>query len=217
MHFMYFDAFLALLPKIKMQPLPGEAAHAIMSPPERQAAMKKLDWDTINPRNAAVLVYFYPKDLITHLVLIVRNSYEGVHSSQIAFPGGKVESYDLSKEATALRETTEEIGVAADEIQVQLPLSEVYIPPSNFRVAPFLAISHHRPEFNPDPREVAGIIELPIASLLDDSNVFLREIATSYSKNIEVPVFDFEGNIVWGATAMMLSELKQVINQALKG
>lgn len=214
---MYFDHFLSLLPEIKKQPLPGESAHAKMSPPERRIAMQNLDWDTINPRNAAVLVLFYPKEAKTHLVLIIRNSYKGVHSSQIAFPGGKVESYDVSKEATALRETTEEIGVALEMVEVVMPMSEVYIPPSNFRVAPFLAISRETLSFVPDPREVAGIIELPLETFLDENNVLIKSISTSYANDVDVPVFDFDGKIVWGATAMMLGELKEVLNSALKG
>ncbi|AWA30131.1 coenzyme A pyrophosphatase [Flavobacterium magnum] len=214
---MEFDYFLELLPKIGKVMLPGEPAHAKMSPPERRAAMETLDWNTINPRQAAVLVLFYPKGSRTHLVLILRNSYKGVHSSQIAFPGGKVESYDCSKQATALRETSEEVGVGPDFLEIVRPLSEVYIPPSNFLVAPFLAVSRTTPSFVPDPREVAGIIELPLEALFDDGNVKVKSIHTSYANNVDVPVFDFDGQIVWGATAMMLGELKEVLNNAVNG
>ena len=123
------------------------------------------------PKKAAVMMLFYPKDTQTHLVLIQRNTYPGVHSSQIAFPGGKVELEDETLSHTALRETHEEIGIVPNQIQVVRAFSEVYIPPSNFMVYPFLGLSQNELTFNPDPEEVAGIIELPLVHFLDENNV----------------------------------------------
>jgi 8-oxo-dGTP pyrophosphatase MutT (NUDIX family) len=211
---MDFPRFIQLLPKIAKVPLPGEAAHALMSPPERRAMVDKIDPSRFNPRRAAVLMLVYPENGRATLALIRRNAYKGVHSSQVAFPGGKIEHFDASPLDTALRETDEEIGVPRNDITVVQPFSEVYIPPSNFCVSPFLAFCTEKPAFTPDPREVAGIVPFPLADLTDDSFVEMRRMATSYSTSIEVPSFIVGENEVWGATAMMLSELKQVLKAA---
>jgi hypothetical protein len=116
---MDFQDFLQHLPNIIPVILPAESAHAKMAPPERLSDLKNLDLKEKNPRIAAVMMLFYPKENNTHLILIVRNSYKGVHSSQIAFPGGKYETFDADFKVTALRETQEEIGIAPEKIDVQ--------------------------------------------------------------------------------------------------
>jgi 8-oxo-dGTP pyrophosphatase MutT (NUDIX family) len=212
---MDFQDFLQIVPYLDAVNLPGEAAHNVMVPQQRLEITKKINFDEIKPKNAAVMMLFYPKEGITHLVLIVRNSYKGVHSSQIAFPGGKYEKTDINFEQTALRETHEEIGIHSDKIQVLKAFTYLYIPPSNFMVYPFLGICREEILFYPDPNEVADIIELPLTAFLSDSIVVSAEMTTSYAKSIEVPAFQIEQHIVWGATAMMLSELKIVINSIL--
>jgi 8-oxo-dGTP pyrophosphatase MutT (NUDIX family) len=208
---MEFNDFLERIPKIAKVTLPGESAHAKMSPPERMEKMKSIDFSTLNPKKAAVLMLVYPKNGKATLALIERNSYKGVHSSQIAFPGGKIESFDASPLYTALRETEEEIGVPREKINLVCPFSAVYIPPSNFCVWPFLGYCDEMPVFIPDPREVAAMVEFPIADFLDEKNTEIRRMATSYSESIDVPVFMVGQHAVWGATAMMLSELKEVL------
>ena len=212
---MDFDAFLKFVPKIKQEILPAEIAHEKMAPLERMEIMKNLDLEAANPRNAAVMMLFYPKNKQAHLVLIVRNSYPGVHSSQIAFPGGKSELYDDSLEQTALRETFEEVGIPVEKITVVRAFSKVYIPPSNFMVFPFLGYSTEELNFIPDPAEVAGIIELSLEDFLNDKNVIVKRMATSYTEDIDVPSFKVGGHIVWGATAMLMSELKDVLKRVL--
>ncbi|HMK06710.1 MAG TPA: CoA pyrophosphatase [Flavobacterium sp.] len=212
---MDFDKFQQLIPQILQQTLIGETAHAMMSPPERNAIIKTLDFNTMDFRKAAVMMLVFPKNDKAHLVLIQRNSYKGVHSSQIAFPGGKVEADDLSYEFTALRETHEEIGIPTEIIEVICPFSQVYIPPSNFMVYPFLGLSTATLEFNPSEREVFKIIELPLDILLADDTVVNQTMATSYSESIDVPSFKIEDHYVWGATAMMLSELKETLKMVL--
>ncbi len=208
---MNFDLFFKSLPAIAELELPSTAAHAKMAPLER-IKMLEVDLNSIkNPRKAAVMMLFYPKNKITHLVLIIRNSYPGVHSSQIAFPGGKVEEADIDLKQTALRETFEEIGIHQDKIEVVKEFSSVYIPPSNFMVAPFLGITTAELEFILQEEEVAGIIEVPLDLLLDDRIVLTKKITTSYAPMIDVPVFQFGEHAVWGATAMMLSELKEAL------
>jgi 8-oxo-dGTP pyrophosphatase MutT (NUDIX family) len=208
---MDFQDFLQIVPHFDTVNLPGEEAHNIMVPIERLEKMKSINMELINPKTAAVMMLFYPKEGITHLVLIIRNSYKGVHSSQIAFPGGKYEMEDLNFEKTALRETHEEIGVHPDKIEVLKAFTKLYIPPSNFMVYPFLGICKEEISFYPDPTEVAGIIELPLGTFLSDAISIHAKIATSYASAVEVPAFKIEEHIVWGATAMMLSELKEVL------
>ncbi|WP_235010902.1 MULTISPECIES: NUDIX hydrolase [Aquimarina] len=195
--------------------VPGESSHFIMAPDLRIKELNKLKIEERNPRNAAVMMLFYPKEGITHIVLILRPDYEGVHSGQIALPGGKVEQHDLNYKETALRETQEEVGVNTNTVKVIKTLTKVYIPPSNFWVHPFLGFTENRPDFVAQEEEVAKIIEVPLSKLLDERNVVPQKLSTSYAKNIEVPSFELNGYVVWGATAMMLSELKISIKQSM--
>jgi 8-oxo-dGTP pyrophosphatase MutT (NUDIX family) len=187
-----------------------------MAPLERLKDLKNLDLKEKNPRIAAVMMLFYPKDGNTHLILIVRNSYKGVHSSQIAFPGGKYETFDADFKETALRETEEEIGIAPEKIDVIKHFTPMYIPPSNFLVHPFLGISKEELLFYPDSREVADIIELPLSVFLDDGIIIETILTTSYADKITVPAFKIGEHLVWGATAMILSELREVLKSAFK-
>jgi 8-oxo-dGTP pyrophosphatase MutT (NUDIX family) len=212
---MNFDLFFNAVTNVLNVELPSISSHVKMAPLERVKMMEENSYDPSSVRKAAVMMLFYPKNEVTHLVLIVRNSYPGVHSSQIAFPGGKVEEVDYDLKQTALRETHEEIGIHPNDIHVIRDFSSIYIPPSNFLVYPFLGISQTELLFTLQEEEVAGIIELPLSTLLDDSIISNKNLETSYSKLIEVPVFQIEEHSVWGATAMMLSELKDVLKMVL--
>lgn len=212
---MDFHSFLKYVPKIAKETLPAAHAHAKMAPIERLELLNRFSYEDLSPKKAAVMMLFYPKESQTHLVLIVRNSYPGVHSSQIAFPGGKVESCDVSMADTALRETEEEIGIHKSSIEIIKEFTEIYIPPSNFLVAPFLGVCITKPSFVLQPDEVAGIIELPLSVFLDDKNVVTRKLTTSYAASIDVPAFLVKEHVVWGATAMMMSELKETLKNVL--
>jgi 8-oxo-dGTP pyrophosphatase MutT (NUDIX family) len=213
---MDFDTFLEYIPQIIKVKLPAQEAHAKMEPSERMNFIKMALSQNKTPKVAGVLMLLYPKNGITHLALIVRNTYEGVHSAQIAFPGGKFETEDLIFEKTALRETHEEIGILPEKIQIIKTFTPTYIPPSNFMVHPFLGIADTTLEFVPDPNEVAAVIELPLSDLLSDNTVTETKLSTSYMEEILVPAFQIQEHIVWGATAMMLSELKEVLKTALE-
>ena len=212
---MNFIDFINCIPRIQSEPLLAEVAHQIMVPPERIELLKKVNIQENNPKKAAVLILLYPKNNRTHLVLIERNSYLGVHSSQIAFPGGKVEVNDPSVAFTALRETQEEIGVEMNKVSIIKAFTEVYIPPSNFMVFPFLGYVNEELQFNPEPREVASVIELSIENFLDERLVVTKEMNTSYSNSIRVPAFKIKEYYVWGATAMILSEVKEVLKKII--
>lgn len=212
---MDFQEFLQFVPKLIDARLPALDAHIKMAPLERLESLINIDFGDKKPRIAAVMMLFYPKKERTHLVLIVRNSYKGVHSAQIAFPGGKYELEDKNFAETALRETHEEVGIHPDKIEILKPFTELYIPPSNFMVHPFLGISKEELVFLPQPSEVAGIIELPLSTFLSDAIVVDTNLSTSYADSISIPAFKIEEHIVWGATAMMLSELKEVLKEVL--
>jgi len=212
---MDFQEFLKYVPKLLAVDLPASEAHYKMAPLERIESLKNLNFDGKNPKTAAVMMLFYPKKEETHLVLIVRNSYEGIHSAQIAFPGGKYESNDLNFENTALRETHEEIGIATSKMKIIRPFTQLYIQPSNFMVYPFMGICKEELIFIPEVSEVAAIIELPLSVFLNDDIVISVNISTSYAENISVPAFNINEHVVWGATAMMLSELKDVLKKVL--
>ena len=212
---MDFQEFLEYVPKLMTAELPAEVSHIKMAPLERIESLKNFDIGIKKPKIAAVMMLFYPKNGITHLVLIVRNSYKGVHSAQIAFPGGKYETQDEIFENTALRETHEEVGINPNSMEIIKTFTPMYIPPSDFMVHPFLGISKEEIVFIPDPKEVANIIELPLTVFLSDTIITDTKLTTSYANDISVPAFKIEEHIVWGATAMMLSELKDVLKNVL--
>lgn len=213
---MTFSTFKKSISKISKVKLSGSKSHQEMLPPERISKMKPKKEVQKNTRKAGVMALFYPnKQGETMLVLILRKSYKGVHSAQIGFPGGKVEPEDFNLQATALRETQEEIGVNAEKIQVLRALTRIYIPPSNFWVYPFIGITDHSPTFTPQESEVETIIEVKLDDFLNDNFITDAILSTSYATNIKVPAFQLNGHIVWGATGMMLNEVKAMLKMIL--
>lgn len=186
-----------------------------MAPEMRRDSISNFRQMAKRGREAAVMALFYPDPSgLVRLLLIKRPSYPGVHSDQVAFPGGKREPGDTDLLATALRETQEEVGVTPDAVLHLRPLSPLYIPPSNFTMSPFVGMAHEPPEFRLQASEVADIIEVPLAEVLDEASLGIRKLTTSYATQIEVPVFLFGGQVVWGATAMVLNELKTLLRQS---
>jgi 8-oxo-dGTP pyrophosphatase MutT (NUDIX family) len=213
---MNFDEFLVSLSKIKNIPLPAEASQFKMSPPFRRELISHYKEAMKDAKRAGVLAMFYPNATNeTHLALILRKTYRGVHSAQIGFPGGKYEDEDKTLKHTAIRETWEEIGVPEHQIKVIKQMTEVYIPPSNFYVQPFIGIAQNTPKFIKQDEEVEDIVEVSLAHFLDENNVCNKLVATSYTAQIEVPAYELNGHVVWGATAMMLSEIKDIIKAVL--
>ena len=187
-----------------------------LAPILRIQELEKLDISSKTPNKAGVMAMFYPdKHGITHLVLILRKTYQGVHSNQVGFPGGRVEKIDKNLRHTALRETEEEIGVPGKEIKVIKRLTRLYIPPSNFWVYPYVGIFEKTPNFIPQEAEVEQVLEVALFDLLNEENLITQTLTTSYAEEIEVPAFFLSGQVVWGATAMMLSELKEMLKSML--
>ncbi|MGB1268375.1 MAG: NUDIX hydrolase [Flavobacteriaceae bacterium] len=203
--------FEELVPKIEKIALPGIEAQFKLAPEIRKILGKKVNLSKRNPKHAAVLSLLFPDtNNEMQMVFMLRKTYEGVHSNQIGFPGGKLEKEDENLKITALRETHEEIGVAAKDITILKKMTEVYIPPSNFLVVPFLGVVSKKPEYILQENEVERIIEIPLKHVLSDDFITTKTITTSYATSLEVPVFEFQDEVIWGATAMMLSEIKDL-------
>lgn len=179
-------------------------------------SIQDIDLTSLNPRKASICLLIYPVGSSYNSVLIERSEYEGVHSKQIAFPGGEWESSDLSPWHAAIRETEEEIGIVASEINCISPLTNIFIPPSNFEVHPFIGALNYRPEFKKNDREVSEIIEYPLDTLLDPSILKTTTIKLPSGLHLKTPYFDINSKVVWGATAMVLMEFKEILEGALK-
>lgn len=158
-------------------------------------------------REAGVLVLVYPHAAGLTTLLMRRTPDPGVHSGQISFPGGSIESQDTDLTATALREACEEVGVCGNGVRVLGNLADVYIPPSQFLVRPVVATLPARPTFRPSAAEVAELIELPLVDLLHPD---LKQETDMHlgGMTFRVPYYAVQGHVVWGATALMLAELE---------
>jgi 8-oxo-dGTP pyrophosphatase MutT (NUDIX family) len=171
-------------------------------------------------RPAAVLVLIAPDPAgEARVVLIERTSYDGHHSGEIAFPGGAAEPADADLASTALREANEEIGLdpAAVGLRIVGELEPFWIPVSNFRVTPIVALADHLPAWRRDPREVARIIDAPLDSFLPDAPITtlerdVREWRIRYGAYALAEIA--EGPAVWGATARILGQLGAVLGGA---
>ncbi len=196
------------------EPLPGiEAQIQMISHQLAQPASKTSRF--IIPkehRKASVLALLYPKQEQWYTTLMQRPASPYPHSKQVSFPGGGYELTDPNDEFTALRETEEEFGIPKESIQIIGKLTEVYIPVSNYLVQPFVGYLKTAPTFYPDSSEVAEIVEVPVFQLLDPANRRRKSIETHGGLVLpDVPYFHLNNKIVWGATAMMLSELVAVL------
>ena len=158
---------------------------------------------------AGVLVLIYPREDGFYLVLTRRTSQVAHHQAQISFPGGQMDKQESAVE-TALREAAEEINIAAAEVRVLGQLTPLYIPPSNYCIYPVVAAAERRPDFRPSPHEVAEVIEVPLDHLLDLRNI-KREKWPLRGIEVTVPFYFFGGHKIWGATAMVLAELLDLV------
>lgn len=186
--------------------LPGIDAQKLMAP-EFKIDERFLEESSISARPGAVLILFYPDEDGIRFPLIQRPTYNGAHSGQIALPGGKREPEDENLTATALRETEEEIGVDRNSIRIIGALTPLFIPASNFKILPVAGYTAFKPDFVPDAFEVQSVITANVRELLDTPEPLKRMIRISSGLKINAPYYRVLDHMVWGATAMILSEL----------
>jgi 8-oxo-dGTP pyrophosphatase MutT (NUDIX family) len=193
-------------------PLPG------LSGQEKMAARVQ-PMPAVIPADAklsAVLCLLFPIEAELHVLLIRRNTDRSAHSGQVGFPGGRQEATDKSLLDTALRETLEELGIGKDSLEVLGALTPLYIPVSNFNVYPFVAYCERLPETSPNEREVAAILQVPLATLWHAGHKTVTDVTSPVAPQIIRKVNAYQlpdGTIIWGATAMMLSELETVMSE----
>lgn len=207
-----FNQFIEQL-KTKLEfPLPGEEAQLELAHIQRERVIPNTEEaNTYKP--SAVLVFIYPNtNQEPTILLIERPTYDGYHSGQISFPGGKADPTDINLEATAVREFFEETGCLVTP-NIIGNLTPVYISVSKFMVQPFIAYLPNKPNFLPDKREVFQLIELSLTDLLNP--MLIKETMVNPAPNLKfkTPYFDVNEKIVWGATAMILNELKAVMTK----
>ncbi|WP_421764840.1 NUDIX hydrolase [Ekhidna sp.] len=209
---MNFDELTSFLEKRVQKPMPGDVAHQRMKPKLASGAPLKMKHAT-PPRKGGVLILLYQDQETVHFPLIQRPSYEGIHSGQMALPGGRYEEEDQDQFNTALRETEEEIGVDQNSIQIVGSLSEFFVAASNYMVLPVIGKLDHKPKFVPEPREVADIVTPPVSHLIDPDRLKEKEMNVRNGFKMHCPYYDLAGRTVWGATAMMLSELVEILKE----
>tara|TARA_R110002050_G_scaffold272326_1_gene416111 strand:- start:247 stop:882 length:636 start_codon:yes stop_codon:yes gene_type:complete len=205
-----FEFFITDLKNRLNNELPGDLAHQKMMSYNRPLASEVKKNKAY--RESAVLILFYPINEIPHVVFILRQSYDGVHSAQVGFPGGKKEETDRDLVQTALREANEELKILDKEVFIIGELSELYVPPSNFLISPFIGYTNTRPTFVKDEYEVAEIIEVPIHDILGNEYLTTTTISLPNGAKLKVPCFQFNNRIVWGATAMIVQELIDLLD-----
>ena len=199
---MELNDFLIKSPKLNEIPKPGFKSQFKMAPQRRGLYYKKNN----NLRFAATSMLLYPIKNILHFCLIRRTIKSSIHSNQIGFPGGEKDESDINYWDTALREMSEEIGVERKQVILLTSLSKVFIPVSNFIVFPYMARAEKRPSFLINDNEVDYLIEVNLSMLLSKKSIRSLKI-----KNRKIPIFNFNGEYVWGATAMILAEARDLI------
>jgi 8-oxo-dGTP pyrophosphatase MutT (NUDIX family) len=206
------NKFTTELQKRLQQPMPGEIAQLKMASRFRKGRILD-EVDTRKARLGSVLISLYEEKGEIHTVLMKRPDYKGVHSGQVSFPGGKFEKQDKSLYETALREANEEVGIIPQEVKIIGTLSELYIPPSNFLVLPVIGQLDKKPILIPDQQEVDEILEVPLRHFFDRQKIKEKEITVAHGYRLRAPYYDIHGFTVWGATAMIIREMVDVMEE----
>lgn len=189
------------------RPLPGPMVGSRFEPTPRSG--RHYDRFPAHAREAAVLVLLYPCAGQWHVPLTLRPATLPTHAGQISLPGGAVEAGEASSEA-ALREFREEVGGHPERFALLGTLSSLYVAASNYRVTPWVAAVEETPAWQPNPHEVAAVLEVPLAHLLDPAH-FGSVIREYRGERFSAPHFEWRSHHIWGATCMILGELVTVL------
>ena len=169
-----------------------------------------------NARPSAVLCLLFPLEGELTVLLMKRREDKTAHSGQVSFPGGSFEASDADLRATALREAQEEVGIVSSEVDILGALTPLYIPVSNFNVYPYIGFAEQRPQYNLSQNEVSYTIEVPLGNLLHADRKIVTDVTSPAVPGVirQVKAYKLEdGTIIWGATAMIISELEAVLEE----
>jgi 8-oxo-dGTP pyrophosphatase MutT (NUDIX family) len=198
----------------KPLPLPGRDAQFKMAPSGRVDQPIPFAHEG-SPKDSAVIIFLKENpEGKANVLFILRKTYPGVHSGQIGFPGGKLEPGDRNMLDAAQREAYEEIGIRTEQYEIVQALSNLYVPASHFIIHPFLAIINEPFQAVLDEREVEELIEVPLHLFIDNDNIKLRAMTFANGCTADVPFHELDGKMLWGATAMIMSELIEIIRHA---
>ncbi len=206
------DLFFSKLRQALSEELPGASAQNRMTARSRIPTEEWLEKRPDHKQSAVVLPLFFHAGEI-HTSLILRPTYDGVHSGQLALPGGRYEEIDGTIEQTAIRETQEEVGILLKTEHLAGKLTPVYIPVSNFLVHPFVAVLAQRPNYIKQDAEVEQIFDIPLQYFLKEEIKTIERIAVGKNQFLDAPGYRIEGRLLWGATAMMFSEMESVLQR----
>lgn len=205
-----YSAVKTYLTEILRGELPGGEAHGKILPPGRR--LKLHDHEISEVKLSSVLVLLFPEGNQLYTCLMKRPSSMKHHPGQVSFPGGKVEKWDESSEMTALREAREEVGIDPTSVEILGKLSDLYVEVSQFSIQPFIAWAGKMPGFSLNSGEVEALILLPLNDLVANETIFETEIQT-VTGSLLVKYYPYQGEIIWGATAMILSELIEILKR----
>ncbi|NOX61318.1 MAG: CoA pyrophosphatase [Chloroflexi bacterium] len=197
------------------RPLPGLRGQVWMAPSHRPTDPDYYARGARNCRRAAVLFLLFPVEGELHTVLTVRPKHLPDHPGQVAFPGGAKDG-DESVEQTALREAQEEVGLDPALVEPLGRLTHIYIPPSNFCIQIVVGYASERPQWKPNPKEVATLLEPPVTYFFDPAHRDAVLVEVNGQKR-RIPYFCIEGHRVWGATAMAIAEFVTAVEEARNG
>jgi len=203
-----YSAVKTYLKEILLGELPGVKAHSKLLPPGRR--LKTSDDELSSVKMSSVLLLLFPEGEQLYICLTKRPQTMKHHPGQISFPGGKVEKDDLSAEMTALREAREEVGIDHHQIEILGKLSDLYVEVSKFSIQPFLAWADQKPEFLVDFGEVEKLILFPVSDFVANEIISEIELET-VTGSLHVKYYPYDGEFIWGATAMILSELIEIL------